>query len=124
MKTLVAALALCPLYLPVYQALSIDMDKKIEEMEARLTKTEKELMDHKQMTELEAKLKDTEKQVEDLRAEVQGMACIVFNLMTLFKQKCFYVTFQGQRVAFGASSGIVHTNLGPFNAAITVTYKN
>ncbi|KAK1878635.1 Caprin-2 [Dissostichus eleginoides] len=83
MKTLVAALALCLLFLPVYQAFSIDMDKKIEEMEARLTKTEKQWMDHTQITEsqknddilreLEAKLKDTEKQVEDLRAEVQGI---------------------------------------------------
>ncbi|KAL3055091.1 hypothetical protein OYC64_017907 [Pagothenia borchgrevinki] len=44
MKTLVAALALCPLYLPVYEALSpsyplTSIEKKIEEMEARLTKT-------------------------------------------------------------------------------------
>ncbi|KAL3055092.1 hypothetical protein OYC64_017908 [Pagothenia borchgrevinki] len=113
MKTMVAALALCLLYLPVYQASSIDIDKKFEEMEARLTKTEKELMDHKQMTEsqknddilrdLEAKLKDTEKQVEDLRAEVQA--------------------FHGQDVAFGASLGL-DTHFGPFTAAITVTYKN
>ena len=51
MKTLVAALALCLLYLPVYQALNPYLwTNKIEEMEARLTKTEKELMDHKQMT--------------------------------------------------------------------------
>ncbi|KAL3055094.1 hypothetical protein OYC64_017910 [Pagothenia borchgrevinki] len=110
MKTMVAALALCLLYLPVYQASSIDIDNKFEEMEARLTKTEKQWMDHTQMTEsqknddilkdLEAKLKDTEKQVEDLRAEVQG-----------------------QRVAFGATSGRA-THFGPFNAAITVTYKN
>ncbi|KAI4809742.1 hypothetical protein KUCAC02_018607 [Chaenocephalus aceratus] len=104
MKTLVAALALCLLYLPVYQALSL------EEIEARLTKTEKELMDHKQMTEsqkkddilreLETKLKDNEKQVEDLRAEAQG-----------------------QRLAFGASLGPIE-NVGPFNIEITLTYKN
>ncbi|XP_033993964.1 complement C1q tumor necrosis factor-related protein 3-like [Trematomus bernacchii] len=113
MKTMVAALALCLLYLPVYQASSIDIDNKIEEMEARLTKTEKELMDHTQMNEsqknddilrdLEAKLKDTEKQVEDLRADVQA--------------------FHGQDVAFGASSGLA-THFGPFPAAITLTYKN
>ncbi|XP_033992978.1 complement C1q tumor necrosis factor-related protein 6-like isoform X2 [Trematomus bernacchii] len=106
MKTLVAALALCLLYLPVYQALNpylwTNIDNKIEEMEARLTKTEKELMDHKQMTEsLKTKLKDTEKQVEDLRADQ---------------------AFQGQHVAFGATLGPVG-DVGPFNADITLTYK-
>ncbi|XP_063742685.1 complement C1q-like protein 4 [Eleginops maclovinus] len=84
MKTLVAALALCLLCLHVSQALSdphllICTDAKIKEMEARLTKAEKELKDHKQMTR--------------------------------------------NRVAFGASLGNVG-HVGPFNAEITLTYKN
>nr|XP_033505964.1 cerebellin-4-like [Epinephelus lanceolatus] len=54
------------------------------------------------LRELEAKLKNTEKHLEDLRGEVQ--AC------------------RG-KVAFGATIGNVG-NVGPFNVATTVTYKN
>ncbi|XP_038574113.1 complement C1q-like protein 2 [Micropterus salmoides] len=52
------------------------------------------------LRELEAKLKNTEKQLEDLKGVIQG-----------------------NRVAFGASISNVG-NVGPFNAEITLTYKN
>nr|XP_046264707.1 complement C1q-like protein 2 [Scatophagus argus] len=52
------------------------------------------------LRELEAKLRNTEKQLEDLGRAIQG-----------------------NRVAFGASIGNVGT-VGPFNAEITITYKN
>ncbi|KAI3374992.1 hypothetical protein L3Q82_021520, partial [Scortum barcoo] len=52
------------------------------------------------LRELEAKLRNTEKKLEDLRREVRGT-----------------------RVAFGATIGN-DGNIGPFNAEITLTYKN
>lgn len=52
------------------------------------------------LRELEDKVRNTEKQLEDLRREVRGT-----------------------RVAFGATIGNVQY-IGPFNAEITLTYKN
>ncbi|XP_049454732.1 complement C1q-like protein 2 isoform X3 [Epinephelus fuscoguttatus] len=85
MKTSVATLALCLLYLPVAEAVHAHIlghpcDHRIQDLVTRVTKAEKQL--------------------------------------ELLKQEN-----AGKRVAFGATLGIVG-HRGPFNAAITLTYKN
>lgn len=47
----------------------------------------------------------------------------LINKINIIITSCFHVTSQGKRVAFGASIGNVG-QIGPFNAEITLTYKN
>ncbi|KAL3054899.1 hypothetical protein OYC64_017762 [Pagothenia borchgrevinki] len=83
------------------------------------------------LRQLEAKLNNTEKQLEDLRGEVRESQknCQKDDIVRDLEAKLKYTekqedlrADQGQHVAFGASLGPVG-DVGPFNAAITLTYK-